>query len=207
MIECLIIYLHKKHNKISWRRSVADPQRSTAKSTALTDRRRRQRQRSTQHWNLKASSTLTSSTTTHQNLLKMAASTKQQGSFKFPDICIVDTDTTTNSLVNEHSSLLKSASVSGGSMSSCNYTAICIPSEQPSLSTSSSSSSLSSMGSKKSKKGDIWFSIYLLFYISYLVLGSVAFQSMEVNTEIMMRQNFRDARQTFLQKYSNVMGK
>lgn len=121
----------------------------------------------------------------------------------------------TKIVINEQSSLLLSNNiVSNVDGSRCSYnTTICIPNcasgdgQSSSLSTSSSSSSLSSMGSKKSKKGDIWFSIYLMFYISYLVLGSVAFQSMEVNTEVVMRQNFRDARATFLQKYSNVMGK
>lgn len=59
---------------------------------------------------------------------------------------------------------------------------------------------------KKLKKGDIWFFIYLMLYVSYLILGSLAFRSMELETEVDLKINFRDARQRFLQKYSNVIG-
>lgn len=71
--------------------------------------------------------------------------------------------------------------------------------------TSSTSDSISSMN-KKLKKGDIWLLIYLMLYVSYLILGSLAFRSMELETEVELKMNFRDARLRFQQKYSNVIG-
>lgn len=63
---------------------------------------------------------------------------------------------------------------------------------------------------KKSDKRnmvDVWFTMYLMFYMFYLVLGSVAFEFMEGENEIAERDNFREVRQRFLQKYSDVLGK
>lgn len=73
------------------------------------------------------------------------------------------------------------------------------------ISLSSSSDSISSL-EKKLKKGDIRFFIYLMLYVSYLILGSLAFRSMELETEVDLKNNFREARIQFQQKYSNVIG-
>lgn len=84
-------------------------------------------------------------------------------------------------------------------------TAVIMCHDTSTLSASSSSDSISSINTKL-KKGDIWFTIYLMLYVSYLILGSLAFRSMELETEVAFKINFRDARQHFLQKYSNVIG-
>lgn len=60
--------------------------------------------------------------------------------------------------------------------------------------------------SKKNKKAGVWLALFVMFYVFYLVLGSVAFEGMEVNSEIAEREDFREMRGRFLQKYSNVLG-
>lgn len=60
---------------------------------------------------------------------------------------------------------------------------------------------------KAAKKTGVWLSLFVLFYVFYLVLGSVAFAGMEVNSEVAERQEFREVRKRFLQKYSNVLGR
>lgn len=59
---------------------------------------------------------------------------------------------------------------------------------------------------KKSKKVDVWFSMFFMFYVFYLVLGSMAFAQMEMGNELAERQDFREVRQRFMQKYSDILG-
>lgn len=80
-----------------------------------------------------------------------------------------------------------------------------IDEESNSLSGSENSSSTEST-KKSSKKGDIWFSVYLMIYLLYLFMGSVAFERMEREPELTLRQEFRETRQRFLQKYNNIIG-
>lgn len=105
--------------------------------------------------------------------------------------------------LNESSRLLQTVDVKPNNY--CSTSKIMISMVKPSLTASSSSDSISSMD-KKLKKGDIWFFMYLMLYVSYLILGSLAFRSMELQTESGVKNNFRDVRQQFQQKYSNVIG-
>lgn len=50
------------------------------------------------------------------------------------------------------------------------------------------------------------FCLYLLTYVSYLVLGSMVFSRLEGRNELQERQNFREVRQRFLRTYANVIG-
>lgn len=71
----------------------------------------------------------------------------------------------------------------------------------------SSTVSNNSKSSKKSpKKVDICFSVYLMFYLLYLLIGSFVFERMEREPELTLRQDFRQTRQRFLQKYDNIIG-
>lgn len=57
------------------------------------------------------------------------------------------------------------------------------------------------------KRTGVWLALFVIFYVFYLVLGSVAFEGMEVNSEIAEREDFREVRHRFLQKYSDVLGR
>lgn len=59
---------------------------------------------------------------------------------------------------------------------------------------------------KKDKRHGVWLAMFVVFYVFYLVLGSVAFEGMEINSEIAEREDFREVRQRFLRKYSDVLG-
>lgn len=79
-----------------------------------------------------------------------------------------------------------------------------VKSSNPSVAVASSTDSV--YEPKKTKRTGLCLALFIVFYLFYLVLGSVAFEGMEVNSEIAEREDFRQVRQRFLQKYSDVLG-
>lgn len=165
MVEYQIIYLHKKHNKISWRQ---------ARVYLLK-----------KNWHLNKAGEQLVMTTDRKydaDMFPYLMSDVENVIFEKSD------------LLHERSGLLRSIEVKPRNY--CGKSTVMIA-----MVTASSSSM-----DKKLKKGDIRFFIYLMLYVSYLILGSLAFRSMELETEIDLKNNFRDARERFQQKYSNVIG-
>lgn len=60
--------------------------------------------------------------------------------------------------------------------------------------------------SSSSKPVNWLFVMFVLSYVGYLILGSIAFGQLEGNHELDERQTFRQVRQRFLLKYSGVAG-
>lgn len=53
----------------------------------------------------------------------------------------------------------------------------------------------------------IWLSVYVIFYVGFLSIGGVMFQTVELSAELRERQHFRDVRQGFLVKHPSVLGR
>lgn len=74
-------------------------------------------------------------------------------------------------------------------------------------STMSSASLLSTASTvTKRKEMDIWFVLYVLAFACFLILGSVTFRELEQDNELDERQEFRNMRDNFMRKYSNITG-
>ena len=58
----------------------------------------------------------------------------------------------------------------------------------------------------KIKKEHFFFYLYVIFFFGYLVFGSLCFQTLETDTELDVRHNFRDARKQFLSDHPSVSG-
>lgn len=63
-----------------------------------------------------------------------------------------------------------------------------------------------SMCSQSQSKQQIWLFVYGMFFVCYLVFGSIAFQQFEIDAEKRQRQEFQLIREQFLSKYSQVLG-
>lgn len=56
------------------------------------------------------------------------------------------------------------------------------------------------------RRTQIFLFFYIVFYVSYLVVGSICFQKLENGIEQQVRDEFRVDRQKFLDDYPNVKG-
>lgn len=53
----------------------------------------------------------------------------------------------------------------------------------------------------------IFLFFYIVFFVGYLILGSICFQRLERDTEMDVRHDFRKAREVFLLEHPSVSGK
>lgn len=56
------------------------------------------------------------------------------------------------------------------------------------------------------RRNQIFLAFYIIFYVTYLIVGSICFQRLEINHEQEIRAKFRAERQMFLQDYPSVKG-
>lgn len=56
------------------------------------------------------------------------------------------------------------------------------------------------------RRNQIFLFFYIVFYVGYLIIGSICFQRLETGVEQEVRDEFRLDRQKFLQEYPNVKG-
>lgn len=56
------------------------------------------------------------------------------------------------------------------------------------------------------RRNQIFLFFYIVFYVGYLIIGSICFQRLETGVEQQVRDEFRSDRQKFLQEYPNVKG-
>lgn len=56
------------------------------------------------------------------------------------------------------------------------------------------------------RRNQIFLAFYIIFYVTYLIMGSICFQRLEINHEQEIRAKFRVERQLFLQDYPSVKG-
>lgn len=56
------------------------------------------------------------------------------------------------------------------------------------------------------RRTQIFLFFYIVFYVGYLIIGSICFQKLENGIEQQVRDEFREDRQKFLQDYPNVKG-
>lgn len=56
------------------------------------------------------------------------------------------------------------------------------------------------------RRSQIFLFFYIVFYVAYLIIGSICFQRLETGVEQQVRDEFRVDRQKFLQEYPNVKG-
>lgn len=56
-------------------------------------------------------------------------------------------------------------------------------------------------------RSQIFLFFYIVFYVAYLIMGSICFQRLERETEMDVRRSFRDAREVFLLEHPSVSGK
>lgn len=56
------------------------------------------------------------------------------------------------------------------------------------------------------RRNQIFLFFYIVFYVGYLIIGSICFQRLETGVEQQVRDEFRNDRQKFLQEYPNVKG-
>lgn len=52
----------------------------------------------------------------------------------------------------------------------------------------------------------IFLFFYIVFFVGYLIVGSICFQRLERDTEMDIRREFREAREVFLLEHPNVKG-
>lgn len=53
---------------------------------------------------------------------------------------------------------------------------------------------------------NVLLSVFILFYIGFLILGSFTFRTFELNVELEERESYLSVRQAFLLKHPNVLG-
>lgn len=56
------------------------------------------------------------------------------------------------------------------------------------------------------RRGQIFLFFYVVFYMAYLIVGSICFQRLEIEMELSIRDEFRQSRQSFLKEYPEVKG-
>lgn len=56
------------------------------------------------------------------------------------------------------------------------------------------------------KRTQICLFFYVVFYVGFLIVGSLCFQRLEYSAEQAIRQNFRDAREDFLEDHPSITG-
>lgn len=56
------------------------------------------------------------------------------------------------------------------------------------------------------KRTQIFLFFYIVFYVTYLIGGSICFQRLEYGAEQAIRQDFRDAREDFLKDHPSISG-
>lgn len=57
------------------------------------------------------------------------------------------------------------------------------------------------------RRTQIFLFFYLVFFVGYLIVGSICFQRLERATEMDVRKEFREAREIFLEEHPSVSGK
>lgn len=56
------------------------------------------------------------------------------------------------------------------------------------------------------RRTQIFLFFYIVFYVGYLIVGSICFQKLEHEIDQEIRSDFRDVRRKFLEEHSNVKG-
>lgn len=57
------------------------------------------------------------------------------------------------------------------------------------------------------RRSQIFLFFYVVFYVAYLILGSICFQKLETEMELGIRDEFRETRSSFLKEYPDVKGR
>lgn len=58
----------------------------------------------------------------------------------------------------------------------------------------------------RDKRTQIFLFFYIVFYVTFLVVGSICFQRLEYGAEQAIRQEFREAREDFLDDHPSISG-
>lgn len=65
----------------------------------------------------------------------------------------------------------------------------------------------SAPGQSRYRRTQIFLFFYIVFFVGYLIVGSLCFQRLERDTEMEVRKDFREARENFLEKHPSISGK
>lgn len=57
------------------------------------------------------------------------------------------------------------------------------------------------------RRGQIFLFFYVVFYMAYLIVGSICFQRLESEMELDIRDEFRETRKSFLDEHPEVKGR